>query len=433
MEIKVKKINAYTREIEVNVSWEECRKDFQLTVKKFGKKVRIPGFRPGKVPTKVLMSKFLPNIEAEFIEEGVNKYYRQALEEEKLVPVNKAEVKDVHFHFEKHFTFKAAFEIEPEVILPKMKKNCLKVQKTEYISDDIDIDNVIEEMRRSRAEVKTVEDGAEENHFLIVDLQKLDQSGVPIIGEKLEKRFLQVGVDPFSGDNKSKLIGLKPGDTAQVDLPEGKENVLGKYELSVINVEEQVLPELNEEFIKAVEPEATDESSFRVIIKNKVDDSYARRTNESFERQLADRMIEYVSPEFAPSMVDSYLDHIIEEAQAQEKEQDLDENKIRESYRPIAERNMKWYLVRNAIINRQDSISVSNDDVKGEIEKLLERSPDHAKEIKKYYKKPSNRQRIKDDLLEKKVLDYLTEFAKIKDVKVHTKVLREEAEKGGDS
>jgi len=432
VEIKVKKINAFTREIEVNVTWEECRNDFQLVAKKFGKKVKIPGFRPGKIPMKVLMNKFLSNIEAEFIEEGVNKYYRQALEEEKLVPVNKAEVKDVHFHFEKNFTFKAVFEIEPEVVLPKMKKNCLKVQKTEYISDNIDIDNVIEEMRRSRAEVKTVEDGAEENHFLIVDLQKLDQSGVPIIGEKLEKRFLQIGVDPFSGDNKSRLLGLKPGDTAQVELPDDKENGVSKYELSVINIEKQVLPELNEEFIKAVEPDATDESSFRKIIKSKVDDSYERRTNESFERQLADNMINYVSPEFAPTMVDSYLDHIIEEAKTQEKEQDFDEEKIRKSYRPVAERNMKWYLVRRAIIKSQDNIFVSKDEIGKEIEKLLERSPDHAKEIKKYYKKPSNRQRIEDDLLEKKVLDYLTEFAKIKDVKVHTKVLREEAAKEGE-
>ena len=432
MDIKVKKINTFTREIEVNVAWEECRDDFQLTAKTFGKKVRIPGFRPGKIPMKVLMNKFLPNIEAEFIEEGVNKYYRQALEEEKLVPVNKAEVKDVHFHFEEHFTFKAAFEIEPEVVLPKMKKNCLKVQKTEYISDDIDIDNVIEEMRRSRAEVKTVEDGAEEDHFLIVDLQKLDKTGVPIIGEKLEKRFLQIGVDPFSGDNKSRLLGLKPGDTAQVELPDDKENSVSKYELLVINVEKQVLPELNDEFIKAVEPDATDESSFREIIKGKVDDSYARRTNESFERQLADKMIDYVRPEFAPAMVDSYLDHIIEEAKTKEKEQDLDEDKIRESYRPVAERNMKWYLVRRAIIDSQDSIAVSKNNVEREIEKLLERSPDHAKEIKKYYKKPSNRQRIEDDLLEKKVLDYLIEFAKIKDVKVQTKVLREEAGKEGE-
>ena len=432
MEISINKIDACKREIEVNISWEECRNDFQVTAKKFGKKVRIPGFRPGKIPIKVLMNKFLPNIESEFIEEGVNKYYRQALEEEKLVPVNKAEVKDVHFHFEEHFTFKAAFEIEPEVVLPKMKKNCLKVQKTEYISDDIDTDNVIEEMRRSRAEVKTVEDGAEEDHFLIVDLQKLDQSGVPIIGEKLEKRFLQIGVDPFSGDNKSRLLGLKPGDNTRVELPDDQENGVSKYELSVINVEKQVLPEINEEFIKTVEPDAKDESSFREIIKSKVDDSYARRTNESFERQLADSMIEYVSPEFAPAMVDSYLDHIIEEAKTKEKEQDLDEDKIRESYRPVAERNMKWYLLRRAIINSQNNIAVSKDDVEKEIEKLLERSPDHAKEIKKYYKKPSNRQRIEDDLLEKKVLDYLAEFAKIKDVKVHTKVLREEATKEGD-
>jgi FKBP-type peptidyl-prolyl cis-trans isomerase (trigger factor) len=143
-------------------------------------------------------------------------------------------------------------------------------------------------------------------------------------------------------------------------------------------------------------------------------------------------MIDFVSPEFAPAMVDSYLEHIIEEAKAQEQEKDLDEDKIRESYRPVAERNMKWYLVRRAIINSHDTIAVSKNDVEKEIETLIERSPDHAKEIKKYYKKPSNRQRVEDDLLEKKVLDYLTEFAKIKDVKVHTKVLREEAAKEGE-
>ena len=88
--------------------------------------------------------------------------------------------------------------------------------------------------------------------------------------------------------------------------------------------------------------------------------------------------------------------------------------------------------MRRAIIDSQDSIAVSKNNVEREIEKLLERSPDHAKEIKKYYKKPSNRQRIEDDLLEKKVLDYLTDFAKIKDVKVQTKVLREEAGKEGE-
>ena len=428
MKIKVNKINAYTRELTINLPWDECLDDFQQTIKKFSKKVKLPGFRPGKIPLKVLMNKFMPNIEAEFIEEGVNKFYIEALKEENLIPVNKANIEDVHFHYEEHFNFKATFQIEPEIVLPKMKKNCLKVQKTEYISDDIDIDNVINEMRRSRAEVKTVEDGAKEGHYLIVDFQKLDNTGLPIIGEKLEKRFLQIGTDPFSGDNMKKLIGLKAGDKVQVDLPDLNDNSMTKYELSIINVEEQVVPEVNQEFIKSVEPDAKDEASFRNIIMEKVNESYVQRSEEAFERILADSMIEYVKPDFAPAMVDSYLDHLIQEAKEQQQSQDLDENKIRDSYKSVAERNMKWYLIRKAIVSNQDNISVSRDDVDNEIQKLLERSPDHSKEIKKYYKKPSNRQRIEDDLIEKKVLKYLEDFAKIKDVKVHTKVLREEAE-----
>ena len=106
-------------------------------------------------------------------------------------------------------------------------------------------------------------DGAKEGHYLIVDFQKLENSGLPIIGEKLEKRILQNGKDPFSGDNMNKLIGLKAGDKSQLDLPDINDNSMTKYELSVINVEEQVIPEINQIFIKSVEPDAEDEASFR--------------------------------------------------------------------------------------------------------------------------------------------------------------------------
>ena len=230
----------------------------------------------------------------------------------------------------------------------------------------------------------------------------------------------------------NKLIGLKAGAKTQIDLPDANNNSMAKYELSVINVEEQLIPEVNKDFIKLVEPEAKDEEDFRKIIKEKVDESYTQRSKEAYERILADSMIDYVKPEFAPAMVDSYLDHLIQETKEQQQSQDIDENNIRETYKAVAERNMKWYLIRKAIIADQNNIGASKEEVEEEIQKLLERSPDHSKEIKKYYKKPSNRQRIEDDLIEKKVLNYLEDFAKIKDVKVHTKVLREEAEKEGN-
>ena len=75
-----------------------------------------------------------------------------------------------------------------------------------------------------------------------------------------------------------KLIGLKSGDKSQIDLPDSNDNSMTKYELSVINVEEQVIPEVNQEFITLVEPDAKDEESFRQIIKEKVDESYTQRS-----------------------------------------------------------------------------------------------------------------------------------------------------------
>ena len=101
----------------------------------------------------------------------------------------------------------------------------------------------------------------------------------------------------------------------------------------------------------------------------------------------------------------------------------MDDEKVREHYTPVAERNVKWYSLRNKLIETQD-ITASKENVEAEIEKLVERTPQSEKEIRKFYKKPSNRKRVEDDLVEKKILDYLEQFAKVKEVEVYTKDLR---------
>jgi FKBP-type peptidyl-prolyl cis-trans isomerase (trigger factor) len=103
----------------------------------------------------------------------------------------------------------------------------------------------------------------------------------------------------------------------------------------------------------------------------------------------------------------------------------LDESKVREHYKPVAERNLKWYSLRKLLIESEE-LSASKEDVEGEINKLIERSPQSEKEIRKFYKKPSNRQRVEDDFVEKKILDYLEQFAKVKEVEIHTKDLRKQ-------
>ena len=423
MKIKVNKTNDYARELEIDIPWSELESDFNTTIKKFSKKVKMPGFRAGKIPRNRLMQQFQANIEAEFMENNFQKYYLMAMQQEELLPVNKAEISDVHFHMNEHFSFKAVFEIEPEAVIPKLKRNSLSVQRTIYIHDEHDIEDAIMQLRKSHATIATVEDGAIEGDYLICTLQKLDESGVPIIGKKFEKQYLRVGKGSFTDNQKEKLIGLKPGDSTRVILPVNQEGENAEYELTVGNVEREILPEVNEEFLKRINSDLDSLDALTSDVEKKIKANFEERSRTAYERDLSDALIDLASPSFAPSMVENYLANLIEDVKKQNKGEPMDEEKVREHYTPVAERNVKWYSLRNKLIETQD-IAASKENVEDYIEKLVERTPQSEKEIRKFYKKPSDRKRVEDDLVEKKILEYLEQFAKVKEVEVYTKDLR---------
>ena len=258
MKITLKELNSYSRELSIDLEWSEIEQDFEKSTARFSKKIKMPGFRPGKVPKKVLMDRFQPAIESEFVESSVNQYYLQALEEKEITPVNKGSVSDIDFNYGEQFKFKVSFEIEPLVLLPKLKRKSLKIEKTEYITDDKDIEIAIEEIRFRNAEIKTIEDGAQVDDFIICDLQEIDASGLPIIGEKLETRYVKIGQPPFDGLNSEKLINAKPNQKVKVEVPKDEKGTLATYELLVKNVERQILPDINNEFVQRVDPESKD-------------------------------------------------------------------------------------------------------------------------------------------------------------------------------
>jgi len=426
VDIQLKETSSYAREVDIDLSWEEIAADFEQTVKQFSKRVKLPGFRPGKVPRKVLMKQFQPAIEADFVENSVNTYYLKALQEKEIIPINMGSVSDVHFHHGEHFKFKVAFEIEPDVTIPRMKRKSLKVEKTNYITDDEDIDMAIDEMRHGHAEVQTVEDGAQLDDYVICDLQEIDISGVPIIGKKLETRYIKLGQIPFDGDNQKKLEGIKPGEKTQVSVPVDEKGSTSTFELSVQNVERQILPEVDEDFIKMADPEAENVADYRERIKDRLGKAYDQRSEKASDEQLTDAMINHVNPEFPPSMAESYLGHMVEDVMKNNPAA-TDKEKIKEIYQPVAERNLKWYLIRNTIIKNEE-YEITKEDVQADIDQRKEANPKEAKELEKYFKKPSNRSRLEDDLMEKKVLAYLKNFTKIKEVKVNTKDLRKQSE-----
>jgi len=430
VKVDINKINEYTLEFCVDIPWSELKGDFNKSLKKFNRKVKIPGFRPGKVPRERLLQQFLPNIEADFMEENFQKYYLMAVQQENIIPVNKAEISDVDFHMNKHFVFKARFEIEPGNTLPNFKKNMLNVQKTKYIHDEQDINDAIDQLRKSHARIQTIENGAIEGDFVICTLQKLDDSGIPIIGKKYEKQYLKVGGGSFTDDQKDKLIGIKANEKTRLKLPVNKEGDGADYELTVNNVEREILPDLDDNFLKLVNPELTSIDELREDVEKKIQDNFKERSKTTFEKDLIDSFINISDPVFAPSMLENYLGNIIADLRKKNDGETIDEPKVREQYKPMAEQNLKWFSLRKLLI-KQENFSASKEEIEAEVEKLVTRSPSSEKEIRKYYKKPSNRDSINENIVEKKILDYLLQFAKVKDVEVKTKDIRGEHHEHG--
>ena len=266
-----------------------------------------------------LLNQFQANIEAEFMDANFQKYYLNAVQQENLIPVNKGEIKDVDFRMNEHFSFVANFEIEPDLTLPKLKKNSLSVSKTNYIHDEQDIDDAILQLRKAQASIVTIEDGAKEGDYLVCSLQKLDDSGVPIIGKKFENQYLRVGNGSFTDDQKDKLIGLKSGESARLRLPVNEDGGDADYDLLVDRVERENLPEVNDEFLKIINPELDSIDSLRKDVEKKIIQNFQERSQTAYERELSDKAIDFVNPSFAPSMVENYLGNLIEDVKKQNK------------------------------------------------------------------------------------------------------------------
>ena len=425
MNIKIKKISSFNRQMSLKIPWKDLEPDFNVSMKQFSKKIKLPGFRAGKIPRKVLMSKFLTSIEADFIESSINKYYLNALKEEQIYPINKGSISDVKFKFENDLEFKVEFEIEPDIKLPKWKKNLVPVEKPSYVSDEEDVKMALEEAQRNNAEIKSIDDGSKKDDFIICDLQEVDTSGVPIIGKKLETRYVRIGQTPFDGNNQKKLTGLKQNDKVVIDVPINESGDLGRYELTVKNVERQILPKIDNKLVKIVDPESKNLSDYKKRIKVRIDESYQKKADEIFENNIIDALVKKIDPICPSSMLDSYLSNILEDLEKNGNNQ-LDPKKAKQTYKPIAEKNIKWYLIRNALLKEQ-GFKIESKELESEIKKLKSQNKSQASDVEKHFQKNENKKRLQDSLLEKKIIDFLIQYVKAKDVKILTKDLRKNA------
>tara|TARA_Y100001934_G_C12285521_1_gene742113 strand:+ start:25 stop:1311 length:1287 start_codon:yes stop_codon:yes gene_type:complete len=411
LKVKSKKINDFTFELAISAKWDDIKNDFNIAKKKVAKEIKLPGFRKGKVPENILMTQYINSVEMGFVQDFCEKYYIMALQKEELTPINQAQLKDIDFSYEKDLSFKSEFEIEPALKLPKFKKNMVTVEKINFISNQEEVDRTIDNILNTQAKAEQIDKGSMDGDFLIVDKQELDDSGLPIIGKK-EKKYIAIGQDPIIEQKAKSFIEKNVGDSVKlsIDMGEGEKN----YEFTIEAIQRRVPPELNDEFVKQMDPNCKGVDEWKQNVHNSINDEYERKSDEMFHSSLIDKFVKLVNPILPTSMLENYLNNIINEVKQNQDNQNADEAQIREQYQQFAENNLRWFLLRKSII-ADKQLSVSPSEVEEFINDALKKNESQKAEIERFYKKESNKNKLSDDLLDQKIIDMLKEHSKIKE------------------
>ena len=411
LKVKSKKINDFTYELAISAKWIDIKEDFNSAKKKVAKEIKLPGFRKGKIPENILMSQYIHSVEMGFVQDFCEKYYLMALQEEKLTPINQAQLKDIDFSYEKDLSFKSEFEIEPSLSLPKFKKNMVSVEKIKFLSNDEEVDKTIDNIMNSQAKAEQIEKNSKDGDFLIVDMQELDESGIPIIGKK-EKKYIAIGQDPFIEDKAESFKSKNVGDSVKIsiDMGDGEKN----YEFTIDTIQRRVPPVLDDDFVKQMDPNCKSVAEWKSNVRKSIDSEYQRKSDEMFNSSLIDEFVKLINPILPLSMLENYLNNIVSEVKQNQNSPEMDDSKIKEQYQLFAENNLKWFLLRKAIISDQ-GLSVSTDEVNDFIKEALDKNETQKAEIERFYKKESNKNKLADDLLDQKIIEMLKEHSKIKE------------------
>ena len=418
MKTNLKEINSYTRQLDVTITWNLIEKDYQVEFNRARSRYSMPGFRKGNVPVTIVKKNLGPSIDANFAENSINIYYRTALKELQITPINKASIDNLNFKEGLDLSFTAHFEVHPEVNLPKFKKK-FKIKVVRYLPEDVDIEETLTNYQEQHAMIKTVESGAKSGNFIRGDFQSIDESGLPVSGSKLENQYIRLGFGMFKETAEKVFLGAKEGDEVKVTI-HGKDKPLN-YQVKVNRVEEQILPELNNELAKTINARFNTLEELRIQVKDDLQASLDKDHKELIRKEIINYFIDNSKVDAPESMVSIYLNQIKEDLI--KRNQQFEEKELMENYKTHAEWNIKWYLIKDQII-KEEAIDVTEEEMKCKIDEMITQNKENEDKIRAFIKESKNKQNLYNEILNDKLFDCLYDYVKVKVEEQSTNELR---------
>jgi trigger factor len=409
LQVEIHNHGSWGRHLTITVPADRLEEERHSAAKRLAQKVRLPGFRKGKVPAQVLEKKFGGAVEQEMLEKVMGAAYREVIQREGLQPISQAAIENVDYTPGQDLKFDVHFEVRPEIELNRL--GGFHVRRPPMVVGDEAVDSVIQRLREEHATWQPIEAG---QALVTGDMAVVEITALEGASANQARRYqVFLGQEQVRPEIEEVIRTLAPGEQGEftVDLPEGDdETTLKPHQIRVNLVEAKrpQYPELTDEFAQQL-GSFNDVATLRERVREDLEKESVAEAERALRQDLISQIIEANPFDVPDSMVNQYLDQMIRPRKGEDPAR-MEE--FKQAARPGAQQALRRMLVIDRVADLE-SLRATPNEVEGKIEEIAGRVGKPAHEIHAQFQKSGRLGEIEETLTEEKVFEYLKALSTI--------------------
>ncbi|MCF8146584.1 MAG: trigger factor [Deltaproteobacteria bacterium] len=425
MKTTLEEISPVKKRLRVEIDAEEVNKKLNQAYGDIRNRVRIPGFRPGKAPRKILESYYGNQIKDDVTQELIRDSFPKAVDEAKTFPLGQPVLEKAPLKQGENFVYSALMEVRPQFEVKDYLG--MEIEKEILSVSDEDVQKRLEEIRKANGKLTAITEKRpiREGDYAIVDYKGFED-GQPMEGIQSPNLMVNVGKNDFHAKFDEALIGLTKDDETEVEIDFEKDfyhsRLAGKhvrFKVKIVDIKELVLPELDDAFAGSLGSDFNDLDGLRKEIRKAITSQEEKRIDGELNQKLLEKISEGLDFELPDVLVEAETDFSVnrfkdnlERGGASIEKMGLSEEGLKKEFRPVSEKRVREMLILEQIA-KQDQITLDDEDLEEGYRDLAQHMGQDMETVKKYYEARGQVDSLKEELLKEKTLKYLAEHANI--------------------
>ncbi|MBN8441786.1 MAG: trigger factor [Thauera sp.] len=413
--------SALERRIDMSVTLADIEKEVDARLKRMARTVKMPGFRPGKVPMKIVAQTHGPQARSEAIGAAVEKAFGEQVREQNLRVAGYPRIEPKEASSAEVLEFSAVFEVYPDVVPGDLSGQ--KVERPVLEVTDAEVDKTIEVLRKQRTTFVAAERAAGEGDRVVIDFAGRKDGELFEGGSGQDFPFV-VGAGSMLKDFENAVAGLKAGEVKTFDMtfPEDyhAKNLAGQqvqFEVTLKTVEAPVLPEVDADFAKALGVADGDVAKLRDEVKTNLQREVKRRIQAKVKEQVMEALLAATPIEVPKALVEAEAGQLANNAR-----RDLEMRGLKTKDIPVetswftdqAERRVKLGLIMAEIV-KANELHAKPEQIRTLVEEMAQSYEDPAELVRWYYAQPERLAQAESVVIEDNVVAWVSEKAETTD------------------